>query len=300
LAADDSAAAIEALIDDDTVAVFCETVGNPAGNVVDLEAVAGVAHGRGVPLIVDNTVPTPLMLKPISFGADVVVHSLTKYIGGHGTSVGGAIIDAGTFPWLEHAERFPGLTTPQPAFHDVVFAEEFPEHPFATRCRSVPLRNVGATLSPFNAFLILQGLETLAVRLDRHESNARAVAEYLAGDPRVGWVSYAGFPDHPSYALNQRYLKGRVPAIVTFGAAGGYDAGLRFFNSVDLIKRLVNLGDAKTLVSHPASTTHRQLNAADLAAAGIPPETIRLSVGIEHIDDLLADIDQALDKAAAG
>jgi O-acetylhomoserine (thiol)-lyase len=297
-AADDKAESISALIDARTAAVFCETVGNPAGNVVDLEAVAAVAHARGVPLIADNTVPTPLMLKPIEHGADVVVHSLTKYIGGHGTTLGGAIVDAGTFPWMDHAERFPMFTTPQAAFHGVVFARDFPEAPFTTRARSVPLRNNGATLSPFNAFMLLQGLETLAVRLDRHEANVRAVADYLAADHRVGWVSFAGFPDHPYHALAQRYLKGRVPAILTFGAAGGYDAGLTFFNSVELIKRLVNLGDAKSLVSHPASTTHRQLTADELLNAGIPPETIRLSIGIEHIDDLIADIDQALDRAA--
>ena len=297
IASDDKPESMAPLIDERTAAIFCETVGNPAGNVVDLEAVSSLAHERGVPLIVDNTVATPLMLKPIEHGADVVVHSLTKYVGGHGTTLGGAIVDAGQFPWLEHAERFPMMTTPQAAFHNVTFASDFPVAPFATRARSVPLRNTGATLSPFSAFMLLQGLETLAVRLDRHESNTRAVAEYLAADPRVAWVGFAGFPEHPSYELAQRYLKGRIPAILTFGAAGGYDAGLAFFNSVELIKRLVNLGDAKTLVSHPASTTHRQLTPAELANAGIPPEAIRLSIGLEHIDDLIEDIDQALDKA---
>ncbi len=296
-AADDRAESIAPLIDEHTAAVFCETIGNPAGNVVDLEAVAAVSHAAGVPFIVDNTVATPLMLKPIEYGADVVVHSLTKYIGGHGTTLGGCIVDAGRFPWTEHAERFPMFTTPQPAFHGVVFAEDFPVAPFVVRARSVPLRNTGATLSPFAAFMLIQGLETLSVRLDRHEANARAVAAYLAADARVEWVSFAGFPDHPHYDLAQRYLKGRVPAIVTFGVRGGYDAGLAFFNAVDLFKRLVNLGDAKSLVAHPASTTHRQLTPDDLKAAGIPPETIRLSIGIEHIDDLIADIDQALDKA---
>jgi O-acetylhomoserine (thiol)-lyase len=293
-AADDRAESIAPLIDDRTAAVFCETVGNPAGNVVDLEAVAAVAHARGVPLVADNTVPTPLMLKPVRHGADVVVHSLTKFIGGHGTTVGGAIVDGGTFPWGDHPDRFPMFNRPEPAFHGVVFAEEFGSRAFAVRARSVPLRNTGATLSPFNAFLLLQGLETLAVRLERHEANARAVAAHLASHPKVEWVSFAGFPDHPYYELAQRYLGGRVPSIITFGACGGYDAGLAFFDSVQLFKRLVNLGDAKSLVSHPASTTHRQLTREDLFAAGIPPETIRLSIGLEHVDDLIADIDQAL------
>jgi O-acetylhomoserine (thiol)-lyase len=295
--ADDRAESIDPLIDDRTCAVFCETIGNPAGNVVDLEAVAAVAHGHGVPLIVDNTVATPLMLKPIRHGADVVVHSLTKFVGGHGTTLGGAIVDSGRFPWAEHPDRFPMFNLPEPAFHDVVFARDFPDRAFAVRARSVPLRNIGATLSPFNAFLLLQGLETLAVRLERHEANARAVAAYLAQDPRVDWVGFAGFVDHPSHHLVQRYLKGRVPSIITFGAAGGYDAGLAFFDAVGLFKRLVNLGDAKSLVSHPASTTHRQLTATDLVAAGIRPETIRLSIGLEHIDDLIDDIDQALTAA---
>jgi O-acetylhomoserine (thiol)-lyase len=293
-AADDQAASLAELIDDRTCAVFCETVGNPAGNVVDLEAVADAAHEHGVPFIVDNTVPTPLMVKPIEYGADVVVHSLTKFIGGHGTTLGGAVVDSGRFPWAEHAGRFPLFNRPDPAFHGVVFAEKFPDRAFVARTRSIQLRNTGATLSPFNAFLFLQGLETMAVRLERHEANARAVAAYLADDPRVEWVSFAGFADHPYHHLVQRYLKGRVPSIITFGAAGGYDAGLAFFDALQLFKRLVNLGDAKSLVSHPASTTHRQLSPVELAAAGIRPETIRLSIGLEHIDDLIADIDQAL------
>lgn len=296
-AADDRAGSIAALIDHTTCAVFCESIGNPAGNVVDLEAVAGVAHRAGVPLIVDNTVATPLLLKPIDHGADVVVHSLTKFIGGHGTTLGGAIVDAGSFPWTEHAERFPLFNQPEPAFHDVVFARDFPERPFTVRARSVQLRNTGATLSPLAAFQLLQGLETLSVRLDRHESNARAVADYLAADPRVEWVSFVGFPDHPSYDLAQRYLKGRVPSIITFGAAGGYQAGLAFFDALQLFKRLLNLGDAKSLAIHPASTTHRQLSDAERAAAGIRPETIRLSIGLEHIDDLIEDLDHALGGA---
>ncbi len=296
-APDDRAASIAPLIDDKTCAVFCETIGNPAGNVVDLEAVAAVAHAAGVPLIVDNTVATPLMLKPIRHGADVVVHSLTKFVGGHGTTLGGAIVDGGTFPWTEHAERFPLFNQPEPAFHDVVFARDFPERPFTVRARSVQLRNTGATLSPLAAFQLLQGLETMSVRLDRHESNARAVADYLAGDPRVEWVSFVGFPDHPYYELAQRYLQGRVPSIITFGAVGGYRAGLAFFDALQLFKRLLNLGDAKSLAIHPASTTHRQLSDAEREAAGIRPETIRLSVGLEHIDDLIEDLDQALGAA---
>src|SRR6202046_4867102 len=258
-AVDDRAESIAPLIDENTRAVFCETIGTPAGNVVDLEAVAAVAHAAGVPLIVDNTVATPLMLKPLEHGADVVVHSLTKFVGGHGTTLGGAIVDGG---------RFPRFTQPGPAFHDVVFARDFPERPFTVRARSTQLRNSGATLSPFNAFLLLQGLETMAVRLERHEANARAVADYLAADPRVAWVSFAGFPDHPYHPLGERYLHGRVPSIVTFGAEGGYDAGLAFFDALQLVKRLLNLGDAKTLAIHPASTTHRQLSDEELVKAG--------------------------------
>jgi O-acetylhomoserine (thiol)-lyase len=298
-AVDDEAESIKSLIDDRTCAVFLETIGNPAGNVVDLEAVADVAHAAGVPLIADNTVATPLMLKPIHHGADVVVHSLTKFVGGHGTTLGGAIVDGGTFPWTEHADRFPGFNQPEPAFHNVVFARDFPDRPFVTRARSIQLRNTGATLSPFNSFQLLQGLETMAVRLERHEANARAIAAYLAADPRVEWVSFAGFPDHPHHHLVQRYLKGRVPSIITFGAAGGYEAGLAFFDALQLFKRLLNLGDAKSLAIHPASTTHRQLTPDQLNAAGIRPETIRLSIGIEHVDDLIDDLDQALEAATA-
>jgi len=298
-AVDDEADSIKSLIDERTSAVFLETIGNPAGNVVDLEAVAAVAHAAGVPLIADNTVATPLMLKPFHHGADVVVHSLTKFVGGHGTTLGGAIVDGGTFPWAEHADRFPGFNQPEPAFHNVVFARDFPDRPFVTRARSIQLRNTGATLSPFNSFQLLQGLETMAVRLERHESNARAIAAYLAADPRVEWVSFAGFPDHPHHHLVQRYLKGRVPSIITFGAAGGYEAGLKFFDSLQLFKRLLNLGDAKSLAIHPASTTHRQLTPDQLTAAGILPETIRLSIGIEHVDDLIDDLDQALEAATA-
>jgi O-acetylhomoserine (thiol)-lyase len=296
-AADDTAEAIGALIDDHTCAVFCETIGNPAGNVVDLEAVAAIAHRAGVPFIVDNTVATPMLLKPIHHGADVVVHSLTKFVGGHGTTLGGAIVDGGKFPWADYKERFHMFNEPETAFHNVVFARDFPERPFVVRARSIQLRNTGATLSPFNAFLLLQGLETMAIRLERHESNARAVAAYLAADPRVEWVSFAGFPDNPYRELVERYLHGRVPSIITFGVAGGYEAGLAFFDSLQLFKRLLNLGDAKSLAIHPASTTHRQLHKEELVAAGIRPETIRLSIGLEHIDDLIADLDYALGMA---
>ncbi|MHB8506375.1 MAG: O-acetylhomoserine aminocarboxypropyltransferase/cysteine synthase family protein [Acidimicrobiales bacterium] len=293
-AADDGAASIGACIDERTCGVFCESVGNPAGSVVDLEAVAEVAHSAGVPLVVDNTVPTPLLLKPARHGADVIVHSLTKFIGGHGTTTGGALVDAGSFPWAEHADRFPMFNRPEPAFHGVRFAADFPGTAYAVRARSVALRNTGAALAPFDAFLILQGLETLAVRLERHEANARAIAAWLAGDGRVAWVSFAGFPDHPSHGLVDRYLGGRVPSIVTFGPKGGYEAAIRFYDSVKLFKRLVNLGDAKSLVAHPASSTHRQLRPEEHAKAGVTADMVRLSVGIEHVDDLVADIDQAL------
>jgi O-acetylhomoserine (thiol)-lyase len=298
-AVDDRAESIAALIDDRTCCVFVESVGNPAGNVVDLEAVADVAHRAGVPFIVDNTVATPMMLKPIRHGADVVVHSLTKFVGGHGTTLGGAIIDSGKFPWTEHAERFPTFNQPEVAFHDVVFARDFPERAFIVRARAIQLRNTGATLSPFSSFQLLQGLETLALRLERHEANARAVAAYLAADPRVEWVNFAGFPDNPYRALVEKYLNGRVPSIITFGVKGGYDEGLAFFDALELFKRLLNLGDAKSLAIHPASTTHRQLSETELVAVGIRPETIRLSIGLEHIDDLIDDIDQALTNAVA-
>ncbi len=296
-AADDRPECIEPLIDRNTKAIFCESVGNPALNVVDLEAVSELAHRHGIPLIVDNTIATPMYLKPIAHGADVVVHSLTKFVGGHGTTLGGAIVDAGRFDWAEHPDKFPMFNRPEPAFHGVVYARDFPEAPYAVRCRTVSLRNSGSTLSPLGAFLLLQGLETLAVRLERHESNTLAVSRYLAGDPRVAWLSYLGDPGFAYYDLAQRYLNGHCPSIVTFGVAGGYEAGIRFFDGVKLFKRLVNMGDAKSLVAHPASTTHRQLSPEALALVGVAPETIRLSIGIEHVDDLIEDIDQALSSA---
>lgn len=293
-AADDRPESVDAAIDDTTVAIFCESIGNPAGNVVNVPAVADVAHAHGIPLIVDNTVATPLMYKPVLHGADVVVHSLTKFMGGHGTTLGGMIVDGGRFPWTEHTDRFPMFTEPEPAFHGVVYTSEFGKSAYIVRCRTVGLRNGGAALSPFNAFLLLQGLETLAARLERHESNVRAVANWLREDRRVAWVNWSGFPDNPHHVLAERLLRGRHPSILTFGAVGGYPAGLQFFDSVKLFKRLVNLGDVRSLVSHPASTTHRQLAPDELRAAGVTPDMIRLSIGIEHIDDLIEDLDQAL------
>ena len=290
----DDPEAVARLIDRRTRAVYCESVGNPAGNIADIAGLAEVAHRAGVPLIVDNTVATPILLRPIEHGADVVVHALTKFIGGHGNSLGGMIVDAGNFDWRAHADRFAMFTTPEPSYHDVVYVEQFGRAAFAARARTVGQRNTGATLSPFNAFLILQGLETLPLRIERHVENARRVAEFLRGHRRVEWVNYAGFPDSPNYQLAQRYLGGRIPSLLTFGVTGGFDAGRAFLDRLRMFKRLVNMGDAKSLATHPASTTHRQLTPPQLAAAGITPETVRLAIGIEHIDDILADLDQAL------
>jgi O-acetylhomoserine (thiol)-lyase len=298
-AVDDRPESIGALIDDRTKAVFCETVGNPAGNVIDLAAVAEVAHAHGVPIIADNTVATPFLLKPIVHGADIVVHSLTKFVGGHGTTMGGIVIEGGTFPWSDHPARFGALLEPEPAFHGVAYADDFPATPYITRCKTVGLRNTGSILSPFNAFLHLQGLETLAVRLPRHEANTRAVAAYLEQDPRVSWVAYLGSPENPYYELGRRYLGERVPSIMTFGVRGGREAGIAVFNSVKLFKRLLNMGDAKSLITHPASTTHRQLKPNELELAGITPDMVRLSIGLEHPDDLIEDLDQALAVAAS-
>lgn len=294
----DDVAALEALIDGRTKAVYCETIGNPSGNIIDLAALAEAAHRHGVPLIVDNTVATPILCRPFEHGADIVVHSLTKYMGGHGNSIGGAIVDSGRFPWAEHAERFPLLTTPDVSYHGVTYTEAFGPAAFIARCRVVPLRNMGAALSPFNAFLILQGLETLALRMERHCENAARVAEYLKAHPQVAWVQYAGLADHPEHALAQRYLGGRPAAILCFGIQGGVEAGARFIDALKLVTRLVNIGDAKSLACHPATTTHRQLNAEELARAGVSQDLVRLSIGIEHIDDILADLAQALEAAA--
>jgi len=290
--------ALAALIDENTRAVFCETVGNPAGNVCDIEALAGVAHRAGVPLIVDNTVPTPILIRPIDYGADIVVHSLTKFLGGHGTTMGGIIIDSGKFPWTHHAARFPMLTEPDESYHGLVYTDHFGPTAYIGRCRSVFQRTMGSVLSPLSAFLLLQGIETVALRVERHVENARRVAEFLRADERVASVSYAGFPESPHYPLVQKYLKGKTCSLLTFAVRGGYDAGTRFYDALKLFKRLVNLGDAKSLACHPASSTHRQMSPEQQRLAGIGPETLRLSIGIEHIDDILADLDQALAAAA--
>src|SRR6516225_4174918 len=293
----DDPAAIEKLIDGDTKAVFCESVGNPAGNICDLEAMAQVAHEHGVPLIVDNTVATPILLRPIDYGADIVVHSLTKFMGGHGTTLGGIIVDSGNFPWKEHRQRFPMMSEPEPSYHGLIYSERYGDAAYIARCRSVCQRTTGSILSPLSAFLLLQGIETVALRIDRHVENARRVAEFLRQDKRVEWVNYAGFPDNPYYALAQKYFGGRACSLLTFGVVGGFEAGTKFYNALRLFKRLVNIGDAKSLACHPASTTHRQLSAAELEKAGVRPEMIRLSVGVEHIDDIIEDLYQALDAA---
>ena len=295
----DRPAELEALIDADTRALFCETVGNPAGNICDLEALAAIARRAGIPLIVDNTVPTPVLLKPIDYGADIVVHSLTKFFGGHGTSLGGAIIDSGRFRWAQQADRYPRLTKPDESYHGLVYTDHYGDKAFLGRARSVFQRTMGAVISPFNAFLLLQGIETVTLRVERHVENARKVAEFLRADPRVASVSYAGFPDSPYHALCQKYLRGRACSLMTFTIRGGVDGGTRFYDALLLFKRLVNLGDAKSLACHPASTTHRQMSPEEQRQAGIGPETMRLSVGIEHIDDILEDIDQALARATA-
>jgi O-acetylhomoserine (thiol)-lyase len=296
-AAHDDIAALEALIDPRTKAVFCESIGNPAGNIVDIAALAAAAHRHGVPLIVDNTVATPVLCRPFEHGADIVVHSLTKYIGGHGTSIGGIVIDSGKFPWAEHKARFALLNTPDPSYHGVTYTEAFGPAAFIGRCRVVPLRNTGAALSPFNAFLILQGLETLALRMQRHTENALKVAEYLQAHEQVAWVKYAGLPDHPEHALAQRYTGGKPASILSFGIQGGQAAGARFIDALQLVVRLVNIGDAKSLACHPASTTHRQLNDEELEKAGVPRDMVRLSIGIEHCDDIIADLAQALEAS---
>ena len=295
----DQAAAIEAAMDEDTRAVFCESVGNPAGNICDIEALAKVAHRGGVPLIVDNTVATPILLRPIEYGADVVVHSLTKFMGGHGTTMGGIIVDGGKFPWAREAARFPMFTQPDASYHGLVYTDHFGASAFVARCRSVYQRTTGAVLSPLSAFLLLQGIETVALRIDRHVENARRVADFLRADPRVESVNYTGFPDNPYHALAEKYLGGRACSLMTFEARGGFEGGCRFYNALNLVTRLVNLGDAKSLACHPASTTHRQMSAEQQRSAGVTPGMIRLSIGIEHADDIIADLDQALDAAVA-
>lgn len=290
---------VEKLIDEKTRAIFCESIGNPAGNVADIEGLARVAHAHGLPLIVDNTIATPILLRPIEYGADVVVHSMTKFMGGHGTTLGGMIVDSGKFPWRDHPERFYMLNTPEIAYHGVVYTEHYGDAAFVARCRTVSQRNTGSTLSPFNGFLLLQGIETLALRIERHVANARKVAEYLRDHQNVEWVNYAGFRDNPLYAMAQRYLGPHRCSLLTFGVKGGFAAGTKCFNDLKLFKRMVNLGDAKSLACHPASTTHRQLTPEEQQKVGVTPEMIRLSVGIEHIDDIIDDLKQALDKATA-
>jgi O-acetylhomoserine (thiol)-lyase len=284
------------LIDAGTKAVFIESIGNPLGNVTDIAALAAIAHEAGVPLIVDNTVATPYLLRPFEHGADIVVHSLTKYLGGHGTTLGGAIVDSGKFPWAQHKARFPRLNEPDPSYHGVVYTEALGPAAYIGRCRVVPLRNMGAALSPFNAFQILQGIETLALRMDRICDNTLRIAQHLKQQKKVKWVGYAGLPDHPQHELVKRYLKGRASGILTFGLEGGLEAGARFQDALQLFTRLVNIGDVRSLATHPASTTHRQLSEEELAKAGVGGDTVRLSIGIEHVDDLIADLDQAIAK----
>ncbi|MEO1245349.1 MAG: aminotransferase class I/II-fold pyridoxal phosphate-dependent enzyme [Pseudomonadota bacterium] len=297
LAEDDTVEAMEKLIDDKTTAVFCESIGNPAGNIVDIEALANMAHAHGVPLIVDNTVATGALIKPIKWGADVVVNSLTKYMAGHGNTLGGVIVDGGQFPWAEHAEKFHMLTKPEDSYHGVVYTEALGPAAYIGRVRTVPLRNTGSALSPMSAFLILQGMQTLPLRMERHCDNAMAVANYLNDHPKVDWVRYGGLPESPYHDLAQKYADGKPSALLTFGIKGGFDAGVKFYDALELFLRLVNIGDVKSLAAHPASTTHRQLTDDELASAGVTPDMIRLCIGIEHIDDIVADLDQALSAA---
>ncbi|MCB1762159.1 MAG: bifunctional O-acetylhomoserine aminocarboxypropyltransferase/cysteine synthase [Gammaproteobacteria bacterium] len=286
-----------AQIDDRTKAVFCESIGNPAGNVVDIGAMADMAHAHGVPLIVDNTVPTPYLCRPFEHGADIVVHALTKYMGGHGTTIGGILVDSGKFPWSEHKARFRRLNEPDVSYHGVVYTEALGAAAYIGRARVVPLRNMGAAISPFNSFLVLQGIETLPVRMDRHCDNALAVAKYLQGHEQVAWVRYAGLEDHADKPLVDRYMGGRASGILSFGIKGGRVAGASFIDALQLAVRLVNIGDAKTLACHPATTTHRQLAPEEAARAGVSEDMVRLSIGIEHVDDIIADLDQALTSA---
>ncbi len=287
--------AVERAIDGRTKAIFCESIGNPSGNFADIEKLAEIAHRHGVPLIVDSTVSTPFLCQPFKFGADIVVHALTKYIGGHGTTIGGLIVDSGRFDWARHRDRFPLLNEPDPSYHGVVYTEAFGPAAFIGRCRVVPLRNTGAALSPHSAFLLLQGLETLGLRMERHCENALKVAHYLEKHPKVEWVNYAGLPSSRYHDLCNRISRGRASGILSFGIRGGAPAGSEFIDALKMILRLVNIGDAKSLACHPASTTHRQLNPKELKAAGVTAGLVRLSVGIEHIDDIIEDIEQALD-----
>lgn len=296
-AVDDSVESMQGLIDEKTTAVFCESIGNPAGNIVDIEALANMAHDHGVPLIVDNTVATPALIKPISYGADIVVNSLTKYMAGHGNSLGGVIVDGGHFPWEKYPKKFHMLNEPEASYHGVVYTEAMGEAAYIARARTVPLRNTGSALSPMNAFLILQGMQTLPLRMERHCDNALAVAKYLKDHPKVAWVNFAGLPDSPYYELAQKYTRGKPSALLSFGIKGGYDAGVKFYDELQMFLRLVNIGDVKSLAAHPASTTHRQLAGAELESAGVTPDMIRLCVGIEDIEDIIADLEQALAAA---
>lgn len=282
-------------IDENTKAVFCESIGNPAGNVVDLQKLASIAHEHGVPLIVDNTVASPILCRPFEHGADIVIHSLTKYIGGHGTTIGGVIVDSGKFDWTKDKKRFAVLNEPDPSYHGVVYTEALGPAAFIGRCRVVPLRNTGAALSPMNAFQLLQGLETLALRMERHCENAEKLAQYLQAHNKVSWVNYAALPESPYFEQCQKIVGGKASGIVSFGIKGGREAGGQFIDKLNMILRLVNIGDAKSLACHPATTTHRQLNEAELKKAGVSEDLIRISVGIEHIDDIIADVAQALE-----
>lgn len=292
-AEDDSPEALEKLIDARTSAIYCESIGNPAGNIVDLASICNMAKRHGIPVIVDNTV-APTLIRPIDYGASIVVYSLTKYMGGHGNSLGGMIVDSGNFPWAEHATRFPMLNNPEPSYHGVVYTEALGAAAFIGRARTVPLRNTGSAISPFNSFLILQGIETLPLRMERHCDNAIRVARHLEAHPAVASVQYAGLESSKYYALAQQYTGGRPSALLTFNIKGGFEKAVKFYDALGLFKRLVNIGDCKSLAAHPASTTHRQLTDVELKAAGVTPDMIRLCIGIEHIDDIIADIDQAL------
>jgi O-acetylhomoserine (thiol)-lyase len=295
-ASHDDYAALEAHIDDRTRAIFCESIGNPAGNVVDIARLAEIAERNGVPLMVDNTVATPVLCRPIEFGAHIVIHSLTKYIGGHGTTVGGMIVDSGKFDWVKHKERFAVLNTPDPSYHGVVYTEALGAAAYIGRCRVIPLRNTGAAIAPHSSFMLMQGLETLCLRMERHCDNAEVVAQFLENHPKVNWVNYAGLENSPYKATCEKMCGGKASGILSFGVVGGSEAGARFIDALQMILRLVNIGDAKSLACHPASTTHRQLNAQELVAAGVPEDLVRISVGIEHVSDIIADIEQALEK----
>jgi len=293
----DDFAALESKIDARTKAIYCESVGNPSGGIADIEKMAEIAHRHGVPLVVDNTVPSPSLWRPIEQGADIIVTAATKYIGGHGTTIGGVIVDSGKFPWAENKERFPLLNQPDVSYHGVVYTEAFGPAAFIGRARVVPLHNMGAALSPMNAFMLLQGLETLSLRMERICENTQKVAEYLENHPDVTWVNYAGLPSHKDYALAQKYMGGKASGILSFGLNSGREGTRKFYDALQIFLRLVNIGDCKSLASIPAETTHRQLNDAELKSAGVSPEMVRLSIGIEHVDDLIADLDQALTQA---